>query len=394
MKAWNLPSRPIERPLYAYTLPSFRYEVNPKRARFSCSCSLFRTRTTNTDNEDRALAKDALSGRCLRVDEPMRTCATTLFAVILMLSCAPVAAQAQVRRIGVLVPEMGRAQSQAQKGLLQELKRLGYQERKDIALEIRDAKGNRNAVQAAAHELVAKKINLLFATGTRASQAAMAATRDVPIIFIHPGDPVAAGLFQSPGLPTGNVTGVAGYAAQTTGTRLALLREILPGLTKVHVFFDSNNSFAREHFSLVELASKKLALQVNGHGVKSIDELKASVSAVPREPGVAIFHIPDDLVESEAVFIFETARKSKLPTMFNEEAWAIAGAMAAHGPDYLEMGRQAGRLAERILKGQTPGSLSIQRAAKFELILNFRTASAIGVHLSHEMLKKADRVMR
>ena len=314
--------------------------------------------------------------------------------VILTLACALFDAQAQVTRIGVLVPEMGRAQSQAQKGLVQELKRLGYQERKAVDLEIRDAKGNRNALQAAANDLVAKKINLLFATGTRASQAAMAATRDVPIIFIHPGDPVAAGLFKSAGELRGNVTGVAAYAAQTTGTRLALFKEILPSLSKVHVFFDANNSFARENFSLVESAAKKLGLQVSGHGVKSVDELKASVSAIPREPGVAIFHIPDDLVESEAGFVFETARKSKLPTMFNEEAWAIAGAMAAHGPAYLQMGRQAGRLAEQILKGQAPGSLSIERAAKYELILNFRTASAIGVRLSQEMLKKADRVIR
>jgi putative ABC transport system substrate-binding protein len=316
------------------------------------------------------------------------------FPVILLLSGALFDAQAQVARIGVLVPEMGRAQSQAQKGLVQELKRLGYQERKNIAFEIRDAKGNRNALQAAAHELVAKKTNLIFATGTRASQAAMAAARDLPIIFVHPGDPVAAGLFKSAGQPGGNVTGVAAYAAQTTGTRLALLKEILPALAKVHVFFDSNNSFARENFSLVELASKKLGLRVSGHGVKSVDELKASVSAIPSEPGIAIFHIPDDLVESEATFIFETARKSKLPTMFNEEAWAIAGAMAAHGPDYLQMGRQAGRLAEQILKRQAPGALPIERAAKFDLTLNFRTANAIGVRLSQEMLKKADRVIR
>jgi putative tryptophan/tyrosine transport system substrate-binding protein len=318
----------------------------------------------------------------------------TSFALIAFLSCALFQAQAQVARVGILVPEMGRAQSQAQKGLLQELNELGYQTRRDIALEIRDAKGNRTALQTTANELVAKKINLIFATGTRATQAAMAATRDVPIIFIHPGDPAVAGLFKDPGALRGNISGVAAYAAETTGTRLALLQEILPALAKVHVFFDSNNSFARENFSFVELASKKLGLEVSGHGVKSVDELKASVSALPSEPDVAIFHVPDDLVESEAAFIFDIARQRKLPTMFNEEAWAIAGAMAAHGPDYLQMGRQAGQLAARILKGQSPGSLPIQRAAKFDLTLNYRTANAIGIRLAPEMLKKANRVIR
>ena len=318
----------------------------------------------------------------------------TSFTLIAFLSCVLFEAQAQVARIGILVPEMGRAQSQAQKGLLQQLKELGYETRRDIALEIRDAKGNRNALQTTANELVAKKINLIFATGTRATQAAIAATRDVPIIFIHPGDPAVAGLFKNPGALRENVSGVAAYAAETTGTRLALLQEILPALAKVHVFYDSNNSFARENFSFVELAAKKLGLQVSGHGVKSVDELKASISALPSEPDVAIFHVPDDLVESEAAFIFDIARQKKLPTMFNEEAWVIAGAMAAHGPDYLQMGRQAGQLAARILKGQSPSSLPIQRAAKFDLTLNYRTANAIGIPLSPEMLKKANRVIR
>jgi putative ABC transport system substrate-binding protein len=317
-----------------------------------------------------------------------------IFFVLLLLLCCATPGQAQIARIGVLVPEMGRAQSQAQKGFVQELKQLGFQDRKDIGLEIRDAKGNRNALQAAASELVAKKIRLIFTTGTRASQAAMAATRDVPIIFVHPGDPVAAGLFKSAAEPRGNVTGVAAFAAQTTDTRLALLKEVLPALKKVHVFFDSNNSFARANFALVESASKKLAVQITGHGVKSVDELKASVSAIPSEPGVAIFHMPDDLVESEAAFIFDTARQKKLPTMFNEEPWAIAGAMAAYGPGYLQMGRQAGRIAQRILQGQAPASLSVERAAKFDLILNYRTANAIGIDLSRDMLKKADRVIR
>jgi putative ABC transport system substrate-binding protein len=317
-----------------------------------------------------------------------------LFALFFSLICAAFDAHAQISRIGVLVPEMGRAQSQAQKGLVQELKQLGYRERKDIGFEIRNAKGNRSALQPAASELVAKKINLIFATGTSATRAAMAATRDVPIIFVHPGDPVAAGLFTSAEEPRGNVAGIAAHAAQTTDKRLGLLKEIVPTLKKVHVFFDSNNSFARENFALVESSARKLALQVVGHGVKSADELKASIAALPSDNAAAIFHVPDDLVESEVDFIFATARQKKLPTMFNEEAWAIAGAMAAHGPDYLQMGRQAGRLAHRILKGQAPGSLPVERAARFDVTLNYRTANAIGVRLAPELIKKADRVIR
>ena len=317
-----------------------------------------------------------------------------LLAILFMLACAAFEAQAQMHRIGVLVPEMGRAQSQAQKGLIEELQQLGYQPRKNVSFEIRNAKGNRNALQPAANELAASKINLIFTTGTRATLAASVATRDIPIVFVHPGDPIALGLLKGSGESRGNVMGVAAFAAQTTDTRLALLKEIFPALQKLHIFFDFNNSYAAENLALVESAAKKLALHVVNHGVKSVDELKASVSATPSEQGAAIFHIPDDLVESEVDFILETARQKKLPTMFNEEAWAIAGAMAAHGPNYFQMGRQAGRLADLILKGQTRGSVPVQRAVKFELTLNYRTANIIGLRLSQEILKKADKVIR
>jgi putative ABC transport system substrate-binding protein len=317
-----------------------------------------------------------------------------LVAILLVLASAAFEAQAQIQRIGVLVPEMGRPQSQAQKGLIEELRQLGYQQRKNIGFEIRNAKGKRNARQPAANELAASKIDIIFTTGTRATLAASAATRAIPIVFVHPGDPIALGLLKNSGDSKGNVMGVAAFAAQTTDTRLTLLKEIFPAMQKIHVYFDSNSSYARENLALVESAAKRLALHVVNRGVKSADELKASVSATPSEPGAAIFHIPDDLVESEVDFIFETARQKKLPTMFNEEAWAIGGALAAYGPNYYQMGRQAGRLADRILKGRSPGALPVERAAKFDLTLNFRTANIIGLRLSQEILKKADKVIR
>jgi putative ABC transport system substrate-binding protein len=317
-----------------------------------------------------------------------------LAAITLMLLSSGFEARAQIHRIGVLVPEIGRAQSQAQKGLIEELAQLGYQRRKNITLDIRNAKGNRSALQPAAEELAASKVELIFTTGTRATLAASAATRTIPIVFVHPGDPITLGLLNASGDSKGNVTGVAAFAAQTTATRLALLKEILPTLQRIHVYFDSNNSFVRANLARVESAAKNLALRVSSHGVKSVDEFKASVAATPSERDAAIFHIPDDLVESEVDFIFETARQKKLPTMFNEEAWAIAGAMAAHGPNYFHMGRQAGRLVEGILKGRSPAALQVERAAKFDLTLNYRTANIIGLRLSPEILRKADKVIR
>jgi len=305
----------------------------------------------------------------------------------------PVLALAQ-SRVGILVQEMGRSQTHAIKGLSEELKRLGYQERKNLFLETRNVKGNRAALQPSAGELLRQKVNLIFTTGTSATRAAIAATKDVPIVFVHPSDPIASGLINGAAEPTKNLTGVAAYAAQTTEKRLVLFKEIVPNVRKILIFYDANNSFSRENLKLAEGAAKTLGLQVSSYGIKSTDELRTTLASLRRENGAAIFQIADDLFESEAEFLFETAREKKLPTMFNEEAWAINGALAAYGPSYLEMGRQAARLIDRIIKGQKPESLPIERATKFDLTLNYRTATFIGLRFPEEILKKAEKVIR
>ena len=320
----------------------------------------------------------------------------TRLVVMSLFLLVPTAAQSQLRvaRVGVLIPEMDRPQSQSIKGLKETLKQLGFEERKHIIFEIRDAKGDRAGLEPAAKELVAHKTEVIFTTGTRATRVAKAATRDLPIVFIHPGDPIRLGLAKSLAGSEANLTGVGAFASQTTEKRLAILKEILPGLRQIHVFFDSNDPFGRENFEIAKAAAAKLRLEVVEHGVKSADELKSSVAGLEHAKNEAIFHMPDDLVESEADFIFATVRKKKLPTMFNEDFWAIKGAMAAYGPNYYEIGRQAARLVEAILKGRKPEALPIQRASKFDLTLNYRTANFIGVNLSQEMLKKADLVIR
>jgi putative ABC transport system substrate-binding protein len=316
--------------------------------------------------------------------------------MVTLVLMAPMLAHAQPRaaRIGILIPELSRPQSQSIKGLGDELKKLGYHDRKNIYLETRNAKGDRAALQPAALDLIAQKVDVIFTTGTRATQVVKSATRDIPIVFIHPADPVPLGLVKSMEQSGANLTGVAGLALQMTEKRLGVLKEILPNLKRVFVIYDSNNKYSRDNFGLANTAAKKLALEVMAHGVKSAEELKATIGGLQNRDGDALFHIPDDLVESEADFIFDTARQKKLPTMFSEETWVIKGAMAAYGPSYYEMGRQAARLVDMIIKGTKPDTLPIQRADKFDLIVNYRTASFIGLILSRDVLKKADKVIR
>ena len=320
----------------------------------------------------------------------MKICLTLL----LLFTTAFAQAQTRVPRIGVLMLELGRAQSQAIKGVSLELKQLGYSERKNFYFDTRNARGDRSALQAAAKELVAKKVEVIFIPGTRAALAAVAATQEIPLVFVQPGDPVAVGLVKNSTDAARNITGVAAYAGETTEIRLARFKEILPALNKIYVFFDANNSASRDRVALTERAAKKIGLQLVGYGVKSSDELKTTVGNLNSEAGAAIFQISDYLVESEAEFIFATARKKKLPTMFNEEAWAIEGATAAYGPSYLDMGRHAARIIDQIIKGKAPAAIPIVRSGKFDLTINYRAANYIGLQLSNALLKKADKVIR
>ncbi len=316
------------------------------------------------------------------------------FTLLLLLIATFAQAQTGVPRIGVLVQELGRSQSQAIKGLNLELKQFGYSERKNFHLETRNARGDRSALQAAAKELATKGVEVIFTIGTRAALAAAAATQAIPLVFVLPGDPVASGLLKNSADAARNVTGVAAYGGETTEKRLALFKQILPALSKIYVFFDANSNAARDRVALAESAAKKIGLQFVGHGIKSSDELKTTLSNLNSEAGAAIFQISDDLVESEAEFVFATARQKKLPTMFNEESWAIAGATAAYGPSYLEMGRHAARIIDQILKGKAPAAIAVVRSDKFDLTINYRAAKYIGLQLPNELLKKADKVIR
>lgn len=191
-----------------------------------------------------------------------------------------------------------------------------------------------------------------------------------------------------------NLTGIAGYAAEKTEKRLALLKELIPELRELHIFFDSNNNFSRDNFAMAQAAAKRLGLSVVDHGVKSADELKNTLTSLRPAPGAALFHVPDDLVEGEAEFIFTTARQKKLPSMFNEESWAIQGATAAYGPSYLAMGRRAGAILGAILKNPKSALPAIERAEKFDFIVNYRTANYMGMQLPPAVLKRADKVIR
>jgi putative ABC transport system substrate-binding protein len=300
----------------------------------------------------------------------------------------------RVVQIGVIIPESNFNEAQTLNGFRDGLKELGYKEGTNLLLEVRDAKGDRLLLKPFANELVTKKVDMIFTTGTRATRTAMAATNKVPIIFRHPGDPVELRLVQTMDRPGANVTGVAALSLQSTRKRLEVFKEIVPNLRRVFVFYYANDRYSEGNFFAVEKAGAEVRVEVVDRSVKGVDELRNSIKQLQKREGDAIFHVPDDLIESEAKYIFDEAKKLALATMFHEEKWVAAGSLAAYGPNYYQMGRQAATLAQKILKGAKPKELAVQRANKFDLALNLRTASIIGLSVPQEIISKADKVIR
>ena len=304
------------------------------------------------------------------------------------------AAPSRVFQIGILIPESAPGETQTVKGLRDGLREQGYIEGENLSVELRDAKGDRSALQPAAAELVNKKVNVIFTTGTRATEVAKAATKEIPIVFRHPADPVAVGLLKNMKRPEGNVTGVAAFSSDTGQKRLEVLKALVPKLRRLHIFYDANNKFSADNLAAIRKSAVKLQLEVVEHPVKTSDELQNSLDYLQARDGDAIFMIPDALIESNASIIFDGAKKLKLTTMCDQENWVAKGCLAAYGPNYAQMGRQAALLVDKLFKGAKPKDVPVQWAAKFDLVINLRTANIIGFSIAPETLAKADRVIR
>jgi putative ABC transport system substrate-binding protein len=319
-----------------------------------------------------------------------------LFSItVLLFGSARLEAQpTRVARIGILLPESGLDESQTLKGFRDRLKEAGYKEGENTILEVQDVKGARAQLQSALDELVRKKVDVIFTTGTRATQAAMAATGEIPIIFRHPADPVTLGLVKNLNRPGGNVTGVAAFSLDADQKRLEVLKQLVPDLRRIHIFYDANNRFSPDNFAAAEKSAGQLKLDVVEYPVKTASEFKSSLTQMEVNRGDAIFQIADDLIESQGSVLLEEAKKRKLATMFHSEVWASRGSLAAYGPNYHEMGRQAADLVQKILKGAHPKDIAVAHASKFDLAINLRTASSIGLKVAPELLKKADKVIR
>ncbi len=319
----------------------------------------------------------------------------TVIPLLVLVLASVQLAQAQqptVYRVGVI--HEGGFFSVAVDGLKDGLRELGFAEGKQYVVELRDVKGNLNAVEDAARDLEREKVNLIYVLSTSPATVVKRVTVEVPVVFAVGSDPVVSGLVESFAKPGRRVTGVHFLSADLTGKRLEILKEILPDLRKVVTFYNPSNESAVRSVQAARQAARQLRIEIIERHVASVEELRLSVSALKAQDADAYFYTNDAMVASQAQFIIDTARTKRLPTMFQEPSLAARGALAGYGVSYYEVGRLSAQYVQRVLSGTNPLNLPVESISRVGLAVNQKTAREIGVRIPQAVLLRADQVIQ
>ena len=297
-------------------------------------------------------------------------------------------------RIGVLISETLSGQASRIEAFRGGLRDRGYVEGKNIAIEIRSAEGNYDRLPDLAAELAGLKVDVLVAFGIKALAAATKATTTIPIVIpATSSDPVAMGLVSSLSRPDGNVTGSTTFGPEIMAKRLELLKEVMPGMTRVAVLVNPANASFEPTFRQMNIAAKSLNLSINPFEVRASDDFDRVFAAMAKWRADAMV-IQDDTIfgEANADAIAKLAARHRLLAVGSRE-FARAGGMIGYGRTDSELYRRGAYFVDRILKGAKPGDLPIEQATRFELVLNMKSAQALGIRIPQSVMLRADSVI-
>ena len=314
-----------------------------------------------------------------------------LVFVVLVVPLA-VGAQPTVTRIGVLSPGSP-GPSPLLDAFRQGLRELGHVEKQNIAIEYRFAEERPERLPALAAELVQLNVAAILAINTPASHAAKNATHKIPIVFTWVADPTAGGLVASLARPEANVTGLTTFAIDLGGKRLELLKQAVPGLSRVSVLWNSANPTATDVAKELEGAAPRVGIQIYALPVRSPDELPKAFEAAARNRAGALFVIEEAMLLRHRRRILDLAAKQRLPAASQFREFADAGGLLSYGPNLPDLFWRAAIYVDKILKGAKPGDLPVQQPTKLELVINLKTAKALGFTISPSLLLQADQVI-
>ena len=323
-----------------------------------------------------------------------------LGAAVLLLSVAAVWAPSEaqqppkVSRVGLLTGGTEAGTAVFVEAFKHSMRELDYVEKKTYVLEARYADGRFERLQDLARELVAGKVDLIIATTDAPIAAAERETRAIPIVMTSSTDPVGTGFVASLARPGGNVTGLSNIAADLSGKRLELLKEVVPGLARVALVWDPNARGTVLDYRESEAAAASLHLELQSVEVSSVADLDRAFSTVTNQHAQAVMVLPGNLVTfAKRTEIASFAQKNRLPSMYGLREYVDAGGLMSYGPSLSANYRRAATYVDKILKGAKPADLPVERPSRFELVLNLKTANALGLTLSRSLLQRADQLV-
>ncbi|MBI1892795.1 MAG: ABC transporter substrate-binding protein [Candidatus Rokubacteria bacterium] len=316
--------------------------------------------------------------------------ATAALAILV----APLSADAQpptkVYRIGVLTST---TVSLSLEAFRRGLGDLGYIEGKNITIEFRSADGKLDRLPELAAELVRLKVDVIVGSSNPAIIALKQATREIPIVMAVVGDPVGAGFIQSLARPGGNITGLSNIAEELSGKRLQLLKEINPRISRVAVFRNPTIPTHAVLWKETEAAATALGIRLIPLDFRGPDEFESLFGVAVRERAEALIVLPEPIGLARRKQIVDLAAKNRLPGMYPFGEYADAGGLIAYGPNSADLWRRGAIFVDKILKGAKPADLPVEQPTKFELVVNLKTAKALGLKIPQSILVRADRVI-
>jgi putative ABC transport system substrate-binding protein len=312
----------------------------------------------------------------------------------------PLAARAQqpatkVRRIGVLMlyPENDPQGQLRATSFRQGLEKLGWSVGRNVQIDFQWGLGDVDWIRSAAAQLLRGAPDLILANGDAATRVVQQSTRTVPVIFIAGSDPVAEGLVQSLAHPAGNLTGFLVLEPSLGAKLLELLKEIAPSVARIAILFHPDNPGNRRLATWATAAASKLAVDVVTAPLREPAEIEAAITEWGHDPTYGLVVLPDPSTTSHRKLIVELAARHRLPTIHSLRAATADGGLMSYGLDLPNLFRQAATYADRILKGDKPADLPVQLPTKFELVINLKTAKALGLNVPNTLLVSADEVI-
>ena len=296
-------------------------------------------------------------------------------------------------RIGLLSPFSASEFSLLHKAFRLGLRDLGWVEGKNISIEYRYGEGKLDRLPELATDLVRLKVAVIVAFVTVDAVAAKNATKAIPIVMAAATDPVMFGLVESLARPGGDVTGLSQMSVELAGKRLELLKEMVPKLSRVAVLWDPHATTGTNYWKEIQRPARQLGIQLHPMKIRNLNDIDKALEGAIRAHSEALFIWPSPVINTNLKRIADLAAKSRLPSIFIYPEYADAGGLMSYGADRVDMYRRAATYVDKILKGAKPGDLPIDRATKFELVINLKTAKALGITTPQPILLQPDRVI-